>query len=69
MNIELVHSLRSVDSAFSLGESSKYGVSCVKFGMLSDEKDLDYLLRLVSERGQEIEKSQQVRCVVCFIKN
>uniref|UniRef100_A0A0N5AKQ0 Pyridoxal-dependent decarboxylase domain-containing protein 1 n=1 Tax=Syphacia muris TaxID=451379 RepID=A0A0N5AKQ0_9BILA len=59
LNIELVHSLRSVDSAFSLGESSKYGVACVKFGMLSDEKDLENLLKLVSERGQEIEKSQQ----------
>ncbi|MFH4981098.1 hypothetical protein AB6A40_007807 [Gnathostoma spinigerum] len=59
LNVELVHSLRSVDSAFSSGESSVYGVSCVKFGMLSNEKDIIDLLNLVAERGKEIEDSQQ----------
>lgn len=59
LNIELVHSLRATDSAFSSGESS-IGVSCVKFGMLADEKDLDDLILMVAGRGQEIEKSAQV---------
>lgn len=60
LNLELVHSLRSIDSAFSSGECSLYGVSCVKFGMLSDQKDLNDLVHLVAERGKEIEQSQQV---------
>uniref|UniRef100_A0A9J2PE01 Pyridoxal-dependent decarboxylase domain-containing protein 1 n=1 Tax=Ascaris lumbricoides TaxID=6252 RepID=A0A9J2PE01_ASCLU len=59
LNLELVHSLRSIDSAFSSGECSLYGVSCVKFGMLSDQKDLNDLVHLVAERGKEIEQSQQ----------
>ncbi|VDK47892.1 unnamed protein product [Anisakis simplex] len=59
LNIELVHSLRALDSAFASGECDKFGVTCVKFGMLSDEKDLNDLMRLVAERGKEIEQSQQ----------
>jgi len=35
-------------------------VNCVKFGMLSDAKDLTDLLNMVSEKGKEIENSQQV---------
>lgn len=66
LNIELVHSLRATDSAFSSGESS-IGVSCVKFGMLADEKDLDDLILMVAGRGQEIEKSAQV-CVTRFLQ-
>lgn len=61
LNLELVHSLRFVDTAFSTGESPAYGVSCVKFGMLSDDKDLTDLVNLVAERGKEIEQSQKVR--------
>uniref|UniRef100_A0A1I7XCZ7 Pyridoxal-dependent decarboxylase domain-containing protein 1 n=1 Tax=Heterorhabditis bacteriophora TaxID=37862 RepID=A0A1I7XCZ7_HETBA len=78
MNLELVHQLRSVDSAFSAGESSNYevglpklmmeapyvyeaimSVACVKFGMLSDAKDLVNLLKMVAEKGTEIETNQQ----------
>uniref|UniRef100_A0A0R3PWH4 Pyridoxal-dependent decarboxylase domain-containing protein 1 n=1 Tax=Angiostrongylus costaricensis TaxID=334426 RepID=A0A0R3PWH4_ANGCS len=55
INLELVHQLRSVDSAFSTGESD----TCVKFGMLSDAKDLPDLLKMVSEKGAEIETNQQ----------
>ncbi|KAJ1355294.1 hypothetical protein KIN20_012633 [Parelaphostrongylus tenuis] len=57
INLELVHHLRSVDSAFSTGESDK--LACVKFGMLSDAKDLLDLLKMVSEKGAEIETNQQ----------
>ncbi|TMS35945.1 hypothetical protein L596_003229 [Steinernema carpocapsae] len=59
LNMELVHSLRSTDSAFSSGECQQLGVSCIKFGMLSDEKDLKDLVSLVAERGKTIEESQQ----------
>ncbi|KAK5983423.1 Pyridoxal-dependent decarboxylase domain-containing protein 1 [Trichostrongylus colubriformis] len=59
MNLELVHQLRSVDSAFSAGESSTHGLACVKFGMLSDAKDLADLLKMVAEKGAEIETNQQ----------
>ncbi len=59
MNLELVHSLRATDSAFSSGDSA-IDVSCVKFGMLADEKDLDDLIAMVAERGRTIEDSAQV---------
>ena len=62
LNLELVHSLRATDSAFSSGESS-LNVNCVKFGMLADEKDLDDLITLVAERGKSIEDSAQVTTV------
>jgi hypothetical protein len=42
------------------GESAE-GVACVKFGMLSDERDLADLVRLVAQRGHDIEQSSQVR--------
>jgi len=58
LNIELVHSLRSSDSAFSVGENDS-GVSCLKFGMLADERDLDDLIKMVAERGKAIEESSQ----------
>uniref|UniRef100_A0A1I7ZU56 Pyridoxal-dependent decarboxylase domain-containing protein 1 n=1 Tax=Steinernema glaseri TaxID=37863 RepID=A0A1I7ZU56_9BILA len=59
LNLEIVHSLRSTDSAFSTGECQELDVSCIKFGMLSDEKDLRDLVSLVAERGKTIEESQQ----------
>ncbi|KAK6765476.1 hypothetical protein RB195_025406 [Necator americanus] len=34
-------------------------VACVKFGMLSDAKDLADLLKMVAEKGKEIETNQQ----------
>uniref|UniRef100_A0A914X5C4 Pyridoxal-dependent decarboxylase domain-containing protein 1 n=1 Tax=Plectus sambesii TaxID=2011161 RepID=A0A914X5C4_9BILA len=58
LNLELVHSLRATDSAFSSGDSA-IDVSCVKFGMLADEKDLDDLIAMVAERGKAIEDSAQ----------
>ncbi|OZC08055.1 hypothetical protein X798_04947 [Onchocerca flexuosa] len=59
LNLELVHSLHSVDMTFSIGESPACGVSCVKFGMLSDDKDLRDLVHLVVEYGKEVEQSQK----------
>uniref|UniRef100_A0A183GHN6 PAP_fibrillin domain-containing protein n=1 Tax=Heligmosomoides polygyrus TaxID=6339 RepID=A0A183GHN6_HELPZ len=34
-------------------------LACVKFGMLSDAKDLADLLKMVAEKGAEIETNQQ----------
>lgn len=59
LNLELVHQLKSVDAAFSSGDCTRYGVSCVKFGMLSDVKDLHNLVEMVAQKGKEIENSQQ----------
>ena len=42
-----------------LGESTQ-GIACVKFGMLSDERDLIDLVKLVAQRGKDIEQSSQV---------
>lgn len=42
-----------------LGDSDE-GVTCVKFGMLADEKDLSELITLVLSKGKEIEESSQV---------
>lgn len=52
--------LRSDDVAFSLGDCSAYGICCVKFGMLSDPVDLADLVKVVAEKGKEIENSPQV---------
>lgn len=41
-----------------LGEAIE-GVSCVKFGMLADERDLADLIRLVAQRGADLEQSSQ----------
>ncbi|PAV88407.1 hypothetical protein WR25_05993 isoform C [Diploscapter pachys] len=59
LNEELVKALRSDDVAFSLGDCSAYGVCCVKFGMLSDPVDLADLVKVVAEKGREIENSPQ----------
>ncbi|KAL3982624.1 hypothetical protein ACH3XW_47880 [Acanthocheilonema viteae] len=59
LNLELVHSLRFADIAFSAGESPLYGISCVKFGMLSNDKDLTRLINLIVKHGKEIEQSQK----------
>lgn len=58
LNIELVHSLRSSDSAFSIGGNGEH-VACVKFGMLADERDLEDLIGMVAEKGKQIEESSQ----------
>ena len=34
-------------------------MSCVKFGMLADERDLADLIRLVAQRGADLEQSSQ----------
>lgn len=55
----LVESLRSTDSAFSLGEGSD-GLMCVRFGMLTPQSDVEELLNLVIRVGQSVEQNSRV---------
>lgn len=59
LNMALVDSLRSTDSAFSLGEGVD-GLMCVRFGMLTPQSDVEELLNLVVRVGQSIEENSRV---------
>lgn len=59
LNMALVDSLRSTDSAFSLGEGSD-GLMCVRFGMLTPQSDVEELLNLVIRVGQSVEQNSRV---------
>uniref|UniRef100_A0A131YWY3 Pyridoxal-dependent decarboxylase domain-containing protein 1 n=1 Tax=Rhipicephalus appendiculatus TaxID=34631 RepID=A0A131YWY3_RHIAP len=56
LNSELVLKLKNTDSAFSLGESED-GLSCVRFGMVTDDLDIEELVGLVLGAGIELEES------------
>ncbi|XP_063916087.1 pyridoxal-dependent decarboxylase domain-containing protein 1 isoform X1 [Zophobas morio] len=59
LNMALVDSLRSTDSAFSLGEGAD-GLMCVRFGMLTPQSDVEELLNLVIRVGQSVEENSRV---------
>ncbi|KAJ3624004.1 hypothetical protein MTP99_017662 [Tenebrio molitor] len=59
LNMALVDSLRSTDSAFSLGEGTD-GLMCVRFGMLTPQSDVEELLNLVIRVGQSVEENSRV---------
>ncbi|CAG9817896.1 unnamed protein product [Phaedon cochleariae] len=59
LNMALVDSLRSTDSAFSLGEDAD-GLMCVRFGMLTPQSDVEELLNLVVRVGQSVEENSRV---------
>lgn len=59
LNIALVESLRTTDSAFSLGEGVD-GLMCVRFGMLTAQSDVEELLNLVVRVGQSVEENSRV---------
>ncbi|KAL3876662.1 hypothetical protein ACJMK2_034467 [Sinanodonta woodiana] len=58
LNDELVHRLKSTDIAFSLGHTSG-GQVCVKFGLITEETDVDELIGLVYSTGKEVEESSK----------
>lgn len=58
LNSELVSKLKSTDSAFSLGEGDD-GMLGVRFGMVTDDLDMDELIGLVLSHGQEVEESSK----------
>lgn len=57
-NSELVLKLKNTDSAFSLGESED-GMCCVRFGMVTDELDVEELVGMVLGAGIELEESSK----------
>nr|CAI5865572.1 unnamed protein product [Callosobruchus analis] len=59
LNMALVDSLRSIDSAFSLGEDAD-GLMCVRFGMLTPQSDVEKLLEMVVRVGQSVEENSWV---------
>ncbi|GJQ81711.1 hypothetical protein Trydic_g9152 [Trypoxylus dichotomus] len=59
LNMALVDTLRSTDSAFSLGEGAD-GLMCVRFGMLTPQSDVEELLNLVVRVGQSVEENSRV---------
>lgn len=59
INMELVHQLKANDSAFSLGRTPG-GLACTRFGLITNETDMEELLGLVYTTGKEIEESSKV---------
>ena len=55
-NMELVATLRSTDSAFSLGEGPEHSM-CVRFGMVTMDTDVEELLSLVINCGKDIDEA------------
>jgi hypothetical protein len=58
MNTQLVQQLKSSDTAFSLGCSCE-GLACVRFGLITEETDLEELIGLVYATGKEVEESSK----------
>jgi len=59
INAELVHQLKANDSAFSLGCAGD-GLACARFGLITQDTDMEELLGLVYSTGKEIEESSRV---------
>jgi len=58
LNAKIVDKLKSIDTAFSLGEAPN-GDWCVQFGMVTLDTDVKELVRLVIATGEEIEESSE----------
>uniref|UniRef100_A0A2H1VBZ8 Pyridoxal-dependent decarboxylase domain-containing protein 1 n=1 Tax=Spodoptera frugiperda TaxID=7108 RepID=A0A2H1VBZ8_SPOFR len=58
LNRQLVDTLRATDGAFSCGDGDD-GMACVRFGMVTEDTDVDELLDLVISAGKEVEESSR----------
>ncbi|GAB1602349.1 pyridoxal-dependent decarboxylase domain-containing protein 1 isoform X2 [Argonauta hians] len=58
LNIELVHKLKSTDSAFSLGQCAD-NIACVKFGLITADTEIEELISLVDTIGKQLEESSK----------
>jgi hypothetical protein len=58
LNSELVHKLKTQDTAFSAGYSED-GIICVRFGLITAETDVEMLISLVHGAGTEVEESSK----------
>lgn len=59
LNIDLVETLKSTDNAFSLGEGAD-GLICVRFGMVTNDTDVEELLDLVVSVGKRVQENSRV---------
>lgn len=59
LNLDLVEALRATDNAFSLGEGAD-GLYCVRFGMVTDDTDVEELLELVVSIGRKVQENSKV---------
>lgn len=59
LNLDLVEALRATDNAFSMGEGAD-GLFCVRFGMVTDDTDLEELLELVVSIGRKVQENSKV---------
>lgn len=59
LNADLVEALRATDNAFSLGEGSD-GLICVRFGMVTEDTDVEELLDLVISVGRSVQENSRV---------
>ncbi|KAL5018348.1 hypothetical protein ScPMuIL_004070 [Solemya velum] len=58
INVELVHKLKSMDTAFSLGHVGGE-LTCVRFGLITKDTDIEELIGLVYALGKEVEESSR----------
>lgn len=59
LNADLVDALRATDNAFSLGDGTD-GFHCVRFGMVTEETDVEELLDMVISFGRGVQKNSRV---------
>lgn len=59
LNSDLVDALRATDNAFSMGEGAD-GLVCVRFGMVTEDTDVEELLDLVISVGQSVQENSRV---------
>ncbi|XP_031628115.1 pyridoxal-dependent decarboxylase domain-containing protein 1 [Contarinia nasturtii] len=59
LNADLVERLRATDNAFSLGEGAD-GLTCVRFGMVTEDTDVEELLDLVISIGRSVQENSRV---------
>lgn len=59
LNLDLVDALRNTDNAFSMGEGTD-GLFCVRFGMVTDDTDVEELLDLVVSIGRKVQENSKV---------
>lgn len=59
LNADLVNALRATDNAFSLGDGTD-GFNCIRFGMVTEETDVEELLDMVISFGRGVQKNSRV---------
>lgn len=58
LNLDLVEALRATDNAFSMGEGAD-GLYCVRFGMVTDDTDVEELMDLVVSIGRKVQENSK----------